>query len=78
MGFSARRAAADSTLRYGKAIQQRRGPISWRYNVLATSRLFPGQLADLTEQDAEGTFRRTIIKTENPDRYGINVGDYFV
>ncbi len=40
--------------------------------------LFPGQLADLTEQDAEGTFRRTIIKTENPDRYGINVGDYFV
>ena len=24
------------------------------------------------------SIRRTIIKTENPDRYGINVGDYFV
>jgi HD-GYP domain-containing protein (c-di-GMP phosphodiesterase class II) len=40
--------------------------------------LYPGQLADLAEQDATGSFRRTIIKTENPDRYGINVGDYFV
>ena len=26
----------------------------------------------------DGVFRRTIIKTENPDRYGIRVGDYFV
>jgi HD-GYP domain-containing protein (c-di-GMP phosphodiesterase class II) len=40
--------------------------------------LFPGELADITEQTAPGTFRRTIIKTENPDRYGITVGDYFV
>lgn len=40
--------------------------------------LFPGELADLTEQSVPGTFRRTIIKTENPDRYGITVGDYFV
>lgn len=40
--------------------------------------LYPGELVDLTEQTAQGTFRRTIIKTENPDRYGINVGDYFV
>jgi HD-GYP domain-containing protein (c-di-GMP phosphodiesterase class II) len=40
--------------------------------------LFPGELADLTEQTAPGTFRRTIIKTENPERYGITVGDYFV
>jgi HD-GYP domain-containing protein (c-di-GMP phosphodiesterase class II) len=40
--------------------------------------LFPGELADLTEQAAPETFRRTIIKTENPDRYGITVGDYFV
>jgi HD-GYP domain-containing protein (c-di-GMP phosphodiesterase class II) len=40
--------------------------------------LFPGQLVDLTEQKPDGTYLRTIIKTENPDRYGINVGDYFV
>jgi HD-GYP domain-containing protein (c-di-GMP phosphodiesterase class II) len=40
--------------------------------------LYPGELVDLTEQTPNGAFRRTIIKTENPDRYGINVGDYFV
>ena len=26
----------------------------------------------------EGVFLRTIIKTENPERYGIRVGDYFI
>lgn len=40
--------------------------------------LFPGHLADLTEQHPDGAFKRTIIKTETPERYGINVGDYFV
>lgn len=40
--------------------------------------LFPGHLADLTEQRSDGSFARTIIKTETPERYGINVGDYFV
>lgn len=40
--------------------------------------LYPGELVDLTEQSSDGVFRRTIIKTENPDRYGITVGDYFV
>jgi HD-GYP domain-containing protein (c-di-GMP phosphodiesterase class II) len=39
---------------------------------------YPGELVDLTEQNAQGAFIRTIIKTENPDRYGINIGDYFV
>ena len=38
----------------------------------------PGHNVDLTEQDQDGAYLRTIIKTENPDRYGINVGDYFV
>ena len=38
----------------------------------------PGSLSDLAEQNAEGVFLRTIIKTENPERYGIRVGDYFV
>ncbi len=40
--------------------------------------LYPGTLADLTEQVDGGAFRRTIIKTDDPGRYGINVGDYFV
>jgi HD-GYP domain-containing protein (c-di-GMP phosphodiesterase class II) len=38
----------------------------------------PGVLVDLSERAPEGEFRRTIIKTENPERYGIRVGDYFV
>ncbi|HEX6590172.1 MAG TPA: HD domain-containing phosphohydrolase [Longimicrobiales bacterium] len=32
---------------------------------------------DLSETDGAGNPLRTIIKTTNPDRYGINVGDYF-
>jgi hypothetical protein len=38
---------------------------------------FPGALVDLADRNADGAFLRTIIKTENPDRYGIRVGDYF-
>ncbi|MGQ0764888.1 MAG: HD-GYP domain-containing protein [Gemmatimonadota bacterium] len=42
--------------------------------------LYPGNLVDLGEagEAQGGSFRRTIIKTEDPARYGINVGDYFV
>jgi HD-GYP domain-containing protein (c-di-GMP phosphodiesterase class II) len=40
--------------------------------------LHPGYLADLAEASGDGMFKRTIIKTENPERYGIRVGDYFV
>ncbi|MDB4908395.1 MAG: hypothetical protein JWO05_3179 [Gemmatimonadetes bacterium] len=40
--------------------------------------VFPGEIIDLADRDEAGVFRRTIIKTENPDRYGIRVGDYFV
>ncbi|HEY7878996.1 MAG TPA: HD domain-containing phosphohydrolase [Gemmatimonadaceae bacterium] len=40
--------------------------------------LFPGALADLTERDAAGVYKRTIIKVADPDRYGIRVSDYFV
>jgi HD-GYP domain-containing protein (c-di-GMP phosphodiesterase class II) len=40
--------------------------------------LFPGIFADLAEQDENGVYRRTIIKTENAEKYGIRVGDYFV
>ncbi len=38
----------------------------------------PGALVDLAEQDEAGSFRRTIIKTADPDRYGIRIGDYFL
>ncbi|HEV7992403.1 MAG TPA: HD domain-containing phosphohydrolase [Gemmatimonadaceae bacterium] len=40
--------------------------------------LHPGSLVDLAEQQEDGVYLRTIIKTENPDRYGIRVGDYFL
>ena len=38
----------------------------------------PGTLVSLTEQDATGTYRRSIVKVTNPSRYGLTVGDYFV
>jgi HD-GYP domain-containing protein (c-di-GMP phosphodiesterase class II) len=38
----------------------------------------PGSLIDLAEQREDGMYLRTIIKTENPERYGIRVGDYFL
>jgi HD-GYP domain-containing protein (c-di-GMP phosphodiesterase class II) len=37
----------------------------------------PGELVDLADRN-ERAFLRTIIKTENPERYGIRVSDYFV
>ena len=33
--------------------------------------------ADLTERTVHGLFVRTIIRTEDPERYGIRIGDYF-
>jgi HD-GYP domain-containing protein (c-di-GMP phosphodiesterase class II) len=40
--------------------------------------IYPGELVDLAVRDASGErFARTIIKTENPDRYGIRISDYF-
>ena len=38
----------------------------------------PGSIVDLADRHEDGAFQRTIIKTENPDRYGIRVSDYFV
>lgn len=32
---------------------------------------------DLTTRTSDGQFARTIIRTEDPQRYGINIGDYF-
>lgn len=39
---------------------------------------YPGSVVDLAERTDAGAYRRTIIKTADPDRYGIRVGDYFV
>ena len=39
---------------------------------------YPGDLVDLAEQDEVGNYHRTIIKTADPDRYGVRVGDYFI
>jgi HD-GYP domain-containing protein (c-di-GMP phosphodiesterase class II) len=33
---------------------------------------------DLAQVDGNGDYPRTIIKTADPDRYGINIGDYIV
>jgi HD-GYP domain-containing protein (c-di-GMP phosphodiesterase class II) len=40
--------------------------------------LHPGEVVDLAEQSPDGAFRRSIIKTADPDRYGIRIGDYFL
>ncbi len=40
--------------------------------------LYPGFLTDLSERGEAGSYLRTIIKTDDPARYGIRVGDYFV
>jgi hypothetical protein len=38
----------------------------------------PGTVVDLADRGEDGEFSRTIIKTENPERYGVRVADYFV
>jgi hypothetical protein len=38
----------------------------------------PGDLVNLDERDEHGAFRRSIIKTADPERYGIRVSDYFL
>ena len=40
--------------------------------------LHPAPEVDLAEQDSNGDYPRTIIKTADPDRYGIRVSDYLV
>jgi HD-GYP domain-containing protein (c-di-GMP phosphodiesterase class II) len=41
------------------------------------NRLADQPVVDLLERDAAGQFVRTIIRTDNPDRWGIRVSDYF-
>lgn len=38
----------------------------------------PGITVDLGDRNDTGAFLRTIVKTEDPDRFGVRVGDYFV
>lgn len=40
--------------------------------------LNPGHLVDLAETNADGSFKRTIVKVTDPARFGINPQDYFV
>jgi HD-GYP domain-containing protein (c-di-GMP phosphodiesterase class II) len=40
--------------------------------------MYPGELFDLAERKPDGEFARTIIKTTDPERYGIRIGDYFL
>jgi HD-GYP domain-containing protein (c-di-GMP phosphodiesterase class II) len=40
--------------------------------------LYPGELCDLADTDPHGQYWRSVIKTENPERYGIRIGQYFV
>ena len=40
--------------------------------------LHPAQLVDLAETADDGKFHRSIIKVTSPDRYGIQVSEYFV
>jgi HD-GYP domain-containing protein (c-di-GMP phosphodiesterase class II) len=37
-----------------------------------------GPVIDLADTDPDGSFKRTIVKVTNPDRYGIKPSDYFV
>jgi HD-GYP domain-containing protein (c-di-GMP phosphodiesterase class II) len=38
----------------------------------------PGELFDLAEKDETENYRKSVIKTVDPDRHGIRVGDYFL
>jgi hypothetical protein len=38
----------------------------------------PGRLFDLAERNEAGEYTKSIIKTADPERYGIRVGDYFL
>ena len=40
--------------------------------------IVPARLVDLAARLPDGQFARTIIKTADPERYGIRVSDYFV
>ena len=40
--------------------------------------LFRSDIVNLADKDEAGNYRRTIIKTADPERYGIRVGDYFL
>jgi HD-GYP domain-containing protein (c-di-GMP phosphodiesterase class II) len=39
---------------------------------------YPGDTTDLSEKTPDGAYARTIIKTADPERYGIRISDFFV
>ncbi len=42
------------------------------------ARVDSGEFVDLAETNPDGSFKRSIIKVTDPDKYGINPSDYFV
>lgn len=38
----------------------------------------PGRQVDLSERGPDGSFRRSIVKVTNPDRFGLEVGSFFL
>jgi HD-GYP domain-containing protein (c-di-GMP phosphodiesterase class II) len=38
----------------------------------------PGTQVDLAERAADGSFARSIVKVTNPDRFGLDIGSYFL
>lgn len=38
----------------------------------------PGVIVDLAEQNPDGSFVRSIVKVTNPERYGLDIGSYFL
>jgi len=40
--------------------------------------LMPGEVVDLADAAGDGSYRRTIIRVVDPDKYGIKPSDYFV
>jgi HD-GYP domain-containing protein (c-di-GMP phosphodiesterase class II) len=38
----------------------------------------PGRIVSLSEQAPEGGFTRSIVKVTNPERFGIDIGSYFL
>ena len=41
------------------------------------SRVADGPIVDLTAQGNDGQYLRTIVRTEDPERYGVRIADYF-
>ena len=53
-------------------------PVVWVVTSPDGALQHPGFSVDLAQRDAQGNYPRTIVKVTDPQKYGINVSDYFV